>query len=86
MPQMGHAAGASRTISGCIGQVHCLREADGDGFEGAGFLAAKTSRQCWLQKNVVIPSASRFHGVFEGSTVILHTGSMARALELGDGG
>ena len=24
MPQMGHAPGPSRTISGCIGQVHCV--------------------------------------------------------------
>ena len=24
MPQMGHAPGASRTISGCIGQVHSV--------------------------------------------------------------
>ena len=24
MPQIGHAPGPSRTISGCIGQVHCV--------------------------------------------------------------
>ena len=24
MPQIGHAPGASRTISGCMGQVHCV--------------------------------------------------------------
>ena len=29
MPQMGHEPGASRTISGCMGQVHCVLVAMG---------------------------------------------------------
>ena len=35
IPQMGHAPGASRTICGCIGQVHCARTGAGTGVSGS---------------------------------------------------
>ena len=35
MPQIGQAPGASRTISGCIGQVHWPPCGAGAGFDGA---------------------------------------------------
>ena len=35
MPQIGHEPGASRTISGCIGQVYCVPAASGSRVAGA---------------------------------------------------
>src|SRR5262245_49393016 len=61
MPQIGQEPGPSRTICGCIGQVHlppdaCDGGGGGDGATGSGDVtnfvgsAAKRSRQCLLQK------------------------------------
>jgi len=61
MPQIGHAPGALRTISGCIGQVHWppagagtgtggVAAAGADGARNRAGSAANRSRQCRLQK------------------------------------
>ena len=65
MPHFGQSPGASRMISGCIGQVHCVPA----GLAAAGFLcspvrkcegsAANLSRHFCEQKCQVLPSCSK---------------------------
>ena len=56
MPQIGHGPGASRRISGCIGQVHAVPvsagfcSGGGAGFRYCSGLAMNLSRQRGLQK------------------------------------
>jgi hypothetical protein len=79
MPQIGHAPGASRTISGCIGQVHSAAETGGrgvgDGESQRVGSARKRSAHPGLQKRWVSPACVTVARALSGVTVIPQTGS-----------
>src|SRR5690348_16136668 len=93
IPQIGHAPGPFRTISGCIGQVYVtpMAGAGAAGVEGGAppvYLAGSArnfSRQRGLQKYHVLPPYSYDAAARAGSTVMPHTGSLAWWLTIANG-